>query len=388
MNSNQITVIVPVYNTENYLRKCVDSILGQRHREIQIILIDDGSTDQSGIICDEYAKIDDRIEVIHKSNGGSNSARMLGLDRALGEFIGFVDSDDYIDDNFYSDMLLEMKEYCVDFVHSAEIVERTSGDRLLDSYEPNIYIGDFERAEFIQQYILDSESGFCMSNGIVSKLFRAEFIKKIYKEIPMNQIVGEDMIGSCLSILNCTGFYLSKVQAYHYVQRSDSIMRQRDFDRLIDFCGLYSSLKDIFIQYKVDEILSESLQLHFQKIFLDIFVNLPRGRFIPVYSFRNTQQIMGKRVVLYGAGKVGQDYYAQLCKYKDIQIIEWVDQNHSSYQFEYRKVESVENLANLEFDYLIIAVAKRLIAEEIMSELISMGVCKQKILCEVLGVQI
>ena len=97
---------------------------------------------------------------------------------------------------------------------------------------------------------------------------------------------------------------------------------------------------------------------------------------------------MGKKVVLYGAGKVGQDYYAQLCKYNDIQIIEWVDQNYSNYQFQYRKVESVKKLVNLEFDYLIIAVAKRRIAEEIVSDLISMGICKQKILCEVLGVQI
>lgn len=96
-----ISVIVPMYNVELYLRKCLDSIVNQTYKNIEILIIDDGSTDNSGMICDEYAQKDDRIKVFHTENQGLSSARNLGLDEATGDWVGFVDSDDWIDDDMY-----------------------------------------------------------------------------------------------------------------------------------------------------------------------------------------------------------------------------------------------------------------------------------------------
>ncbi|MDV4357675.1 glycosyltransferase, partial [Enterococcus faecium] len=95
----RISIIVPVYNVEKYLKKCVDSILGQTFTDFELLLIDDGSTDNSGSICDELAKTDNRIKVIHKENGGLSDARNIGIEVAKGDFIGFIDSDDYIDED-------------------------------------------------------------------------------------------------------------------------------------------------------------------------------------------------------------------------------------------------------------------------------------------------
>lgn len=100
MDEELISVIVPVYNVEKYLRQCVDSIINQSYKNLQIILIDDGSKDKSGKICDEYAKKDKRIEVIHKENAGVSAARNTGLDNAKGEWVTFIDSDDWIEKNF------------------------------------------------------------------------------------------------------------------------------------------------------------------------------------------------------------------------------------------------------------------------------------------------
>ena len=100
-----ISIIVPVYNTEKYLRKCIDSILAQTYRDIEVILVDDGSTDGSGAICDEYEKTDERVRVIHKENGGQATARNMALDEARGEYVGFVDSDDYISPSMYEELL-------------------------------------------------------------------------------------------------------------------------------------------------------------------------------------------------------------------------------------------------------------------------------------------
>lgn len=102
---NLISIIVPVYNVEKYLRRCVDSILAQTYQNIEVLLIDDGSPDDSGKICDEYAQKDSRVRVFHKENAGVSSARNLGLKEAKGDYVGFVDADDYIDNKMYEVLL-------------------------------------------------------------------------------------------------------------------------------------------------------------------------------------------------------------------------------------------------------------------------------------------
>ena len=95
-----ITIIIPIYNVEKYLRECLDSVINQTYKKLQIILIDDGSNDNSGKICDEYKEKDNRIEVMHKANGGVSSARNAGLKIAKGDYITFVDGDDYLDKDY------------------------------------------------------------------------------------------------------------------------------------------------------------------------------------------------------------------------------------------------------------------------------------------------
>lgn len=98
---NKISIIIPIYNVEQYLPQCLDSIINQTYKNLEIILINDGSTDNSGKICDNYAKVDNRIHVFHKKNEGVSSARNLGLEKCTGDFIGFVDPDDFIELNMY-----------------------------------------------------------------------------------------------------------------------------------------------------------------------------------------------------------------------------------------------------------------------------------------------
>lgn len=106
----KISVIVPVYNVMAYLTRCVDSIRKQTYRNLEILLVDDGSTDNSGALCEKFALEDKRIRVFHKENGGSSSARNLGIEKATGDFIGFVDSDDYIEPEMYERLLAMLLE--------------------------------------------------------------------------------------------------------------------------------------------------------------------------------------------------------------------------------------------------------------------------------------
>lgn len=135
--SCNISVIVPIYNAEQFLHRCVDSILSQTYANFELLLINDGSTDNSGIICDEYAAMDGRVQVFHKENGGASSARNLGLSKAQGCWIAFVDCDDYVLSNFlatYVELILkkDVVELCIlgikpDYSLSSEyIINRTS----------------------------------------------------------------------------------------------------------------------------------------------------------------------------------------------------------------------------------------------------------------------
>lgn len=119
MNKPKISIIVPVYNVEKYIHRCIDSLLNQTIEEIEIILVDDGSLDDSGVICDTYAQTENRIKVIHKKNQGLGYARNSGLEMANGEFIGFIDSDDFIDSTMYNNLYYFAKKHLLDTAFSA-----------------------------------------------------------------------------------------------------------------------------------------------------------------------------------------------------------------------------------------------------------------------------
>lgn len=112
MSTNpQISVIIPVYNAEKTLNRCLNSIIAQDFKDFEVLLVDDGSTDDSGKICDEYAAKDDRFKVFHKKNGGASSARNIGLDNAKGEYITFCDADDYTEANWLDVFISNIKDY-------------------------------------------------------------------------------------------------------------------------------------------------------------------------------------------------------------------------------------------------------------------------------------
>lgn len=129
---NKISIIVPIYKVEIYLRKCVDSIVNQTYKNIEILLIDDGSPDNCGIICDEYAKKDERIKVIHKKNGGLSDARNYGIEASSGDYIMFVDSDDYISKDMCEILLKKALE------NNADIVSCNFKEIYIDNFEEEI----------------------------------------------------------------------------------------------------------------------------------------------------------------------------------------------------------------------------------------------------------
>lgn len=374
-----ISVIVPVYNVENYLRKCIESILNQVYKNLQIILVDDGSTDLSGEICEEYRLIDQRIEVIHKENGGPASARKAGLILADGQYIGFVDADDYIDTDFYQVLLEDAIESGADLVHGGYISENNGSTVLNNMYETGTYELAGVQAEFIKKYILKIDSDVHMNHNVFPKLFKTDLVRVSDTIVPVSQTRGEDLLLVCSCILNSKKIFLDRRAGYHYIMRSNSITHCPHIESTIEFGILYKLLMKLFIKFGVLDIVRMELAVYFKDEYLNLLSQISRCVLIPRYEFADIMEIKGKRIVLYGAGKVGQNYYTQICRYDGIKIVAWADKDFKKYQFDYREVIDKSLIINYDFDFLIIALLDDAVAMAAKEELIAVGVPENKI---------
>lgn len=217
MYKELISVIVPVYRVEKYLRKAVDSLIGQTYKELEIILVDDGSDDGSGEICDEYATIDSRIMVIHKQNGGLSDARNAGLDVASGKLLSFMDSDDYLDKNFYEVLCAEMDDdvdvACCTMAYEGEY-EFCGNVRVKND---NIYATKLDKKEAMRAFLLWGGKVDIVACG---KLYRRRLFDNL--RFPTGRS-SEDIPIIWQIIKQCSHVACVDNVYYHYLQRAGSI---------------------------------------------------------------------------------------------------------------------------------------------------------------------
>lgn len=209
-----ISVIIPVYNVKEYIHRCVDSVLVQTYQNLEIILVDDGSTDESGIICDELAQKDNRIKVIHQENGGLSAARNTGMLHATGEWISFIDSDDWIEHQFMEILLKEALQNNCDIVGCKfrKVLQKEAAITLNTEYEKNIY--EFQD---IMSALIDDK----IRQVVWNKLYRRDLVKGILFEVGKYH---EDEFWSYQVLANVDKYVECKYEGYNYFQRTNSIM--------------------------------------------------------------------------------------------------------------------------------------------------------------------
>lgn len=231
-----ISIIVPVYNVETYLEKCVNSIINQTYKNLEVILIDDGSTDSSGIICDEIARKDSRIKVIHKKNFGVSAARNLGLDNANGEYIGFVDSDDWIEPNMYELLYREIEENNSDIAICDVFLEKEFIEvHKVISQNKNIFNKDE-----IFEMLLDN-NGF---NWLCNKLFKKDLFNDV--RIDPRIHMGEDILCVCQCISKGSTFTYISEPLYHYLIREDSACNDKFNIKKVTNIDAYKKILNIY----------------------------------------------------------------------------------------------------------------------------------------------
>lgn len=235
---DKISVIVPIYKVEDYLHKCVNSIINQTYINLEIILVDDGSPDNCPMICDEYTKKDSRIRVVHKKNGGLSDARNAGIDIATGEYLMFIDSDDFVDVEMMESMMKNMIDNNVDMVvcnikyvyEDREVVKYNQADRILDRYEA------------MEEYLKD---------GVV----QAVAWNKLYKKSLINDMrykvgkTNEDEFFTYKVVDKTDKVYYNSRPFYNYIQRDSSIMGKYSINRLDGVEASYERLNFIKERY-------------------------------------------------------------------------------------------------------------------------------------------
>lgn len=276
-----ISMIIPVYNVEKYLDECMDSVLHQTYSNLEVILVDDGSKDRSPVMCDEYAKKDARVQVIHKENGGPMSACIAGVEKAKGEYLAFMDSDDWIDLTMLEELAKETTGNQKEMVCSNYIIEKPSSSiKIKQSMEPGVY--DREAIEARLFPCLFGQEERRIHGSRCMKLISKSLIADNLKFAELNVSMGEDLYLIFLAVLDAKcivvveeGYY------YHYRFVENSLVHKYKPYMHEEVGRLYEQLQRVMETKVSDEtqkkIFLEELKKEFIFLYFFVLKNELRG---------------------------------------------------------------------------------------------------------------
>lgn len=411
----KVSVIVIVYNVESYLEQCVQSITKQSYSNLEIILVDDGSTDCSGSMCDNFASQDARIKVIHKSNGGLVSARQAGIKAATGEYVTFVDGDDWIDSNMYEVLCDFAITYQPDVVLSAIMRNYPTEEKRGYNLIPNGYYDKLGLEENVYPKMMFSlrEMNHHVDPSLCNKLFRREYITKaILAEDTEIFYLGEDAAATYPCLLNVNSIFVTERAFYHHriipVQRIDksSYKYEHIYERLERFYVYLNNVfektkyKDIlkpqlsaYYLVKLDQVTAQHIGINFLQTYNGALWHYTKDNFLSTlfssmlkvvsadqmqYGLQTKDIPKNNKIVLYGAGAVGKSYIMQLHA-EDYEVVAWVDKDAERLSIEGWPVKGLDELEKCRYDIVLVAAKRAEMFESMKRTLLANGVEKDRI---------
>lgn len=257
-----ISIVVPIYNIEAYLSRCLDSILAQQYHNIEIMAVDDGSSDKSGEILDEYAKFHSTIRVIHKENGGVTSARLRGVAEASGDWIGFVDGDDEIEPDMYGQLLHNALKYNAEISHCG--YQMVSSDGGVHYFHNTGLLMKQGKTEALKELL----SGERIEPGLCNKLFHKTLFHSLLhgKAMPQDVKINEDLLMNYYLFSMAEQTVFEDWCPYHYIVRSTSASRTR-----LDFHKIYDPIR---VKNIIRQEAEENIREDAQRAYLNTCINI------------------------------------------------------------------------------------------------------------------
>lgn len=290
----KVSVIVAIYNAEDYLKRCIDSLLVQTLTEFEVLLINDGSTDNSKTICDNYAIIDNRIRVFHKENGGVSSARNLGIEEAFGEYTIHLDSDDYTE----PEMLEKMYNYAIETncdIVIADFFVETNDKQIIKKQ----LVNDFDNTKIIKQ-ILEGD----LHGSVWNKLIRTSFYKSLNIKFESSLSYCEDMLFNIECLMNNPKVGKIDEPFVHYIQREDSLITILNEKTFIQSFKLIKILENKLGQSYQVSVNFFKLTIKRRMIISDLFsAKEIRSKYAEAdkYIFKNKNLTLKMKLMLYAS---------------------------------------------------------------------------------------
>jgi glycosyltransferase involved in cell wall biosynthesis len=380
-NDGLISIVVPVYAVEEYLPQCVDSLLSQRYKNLEIILVDDGSADKCAEICDRYALADRRIRVVHKTNGGLVSARKAGVALATGQYLGFVDGDDWVASDYFEFLHEHAASTSADLVISGHIREFFGK---CEAIKPRSAAGFYSR-EGVLETLLPSAiyNGVFFQHGVSTyvwnKLFRREKAARFVASIDDEIVMGEDAALTYPYLAAADSVVVCGPGNYFYRQRSNSIVKsvpsiQKEYYQL---SVLFRYLKRMFEGAAYSDSVFNQLRYYFYAQVLVRSGAVVGGGSPCVIPF--PKLALGQRIVVYSSGSFGQHAVAALRRLDRYDLVGWVDDDDDESQRSGLPVTSVDSISALDFDLVLIAAIDSQYADAVAGRLEDRGVDRARI---------
>lgn len=377
----KLGVVVPIYNAELYLRQCIESILNQTYQNISVVLVNDGSTDNSGRICDEYAKKDKRVQVIHQNNQGKLFSRYIGIESLKCDYATFVDADDWIEKYAY-ERIIKYIDMRIDMI-SFKII------RYFDETYQYVSQNNYAEGLYDKQKIIDKiyptmiwdiqKNSFGLDPSLCNKVIRRELLlDALYEARNLKISYGDDVAVTYPLVRQIDSIMITEEELYFHRQRDE----KKIADYLVDeeyYKKLYSLYEYLVRKFQdnkemvrqIDYFYATSTRYH-----LRIYGEKKAGQ---NYLFPFDKVQVNKRVVIYGASVLGQIYYQQFSQINYGTIVAWIDRNYEAYKdLGVKAIEYIQDVGD--FDYVVIAVVNSETAKTIKNNLIGMNIDEKKII--------
>ncbi len=371
MSNYKLSIVVPIYNKEEYLAECLDSILGQTMSDIEVVCINDGSTDGSGKILDEYARKDSRIKVRHKNNEGVVQARKDGVAMATSPIIGFVDSDDWVEPDMFKTLYKYMMENELDIVSSGLY----KGNNIFsDNYEPGIYSTEEQLQELFSNLLMTgNEMKYNIRAYAVTKLFRRELLLCTIRDIDNRIHFREDDCVVYSYLVKCRRIGVIKEAFYHYRYVEGSTVHSVDEFFLGRINLVYLFLKNQFVDSPYAKDLVPQLQSYIAKtVVMGTNFWMGFGAEAAMDADLSYQRIKDdETIVIYGAGDYGKRMLELLKSKKE--VVAFVDKKANE-PVDGIPVLRLEGLKHIKYDKIVIAVQSKKTINAIRIELMNMGI--------------
>lgn len=368
-----VSIIIPVYNTEEYLEQCLESILNQTLKDIEVICVNDGSTDNSLDILSRYKEADDRIIIIDKKNGGQISARNAGIKVATSDYIGFIDSDDWIEPEMYEELYDLAIKYNVDMVTSGYYLEGNYTTLHCDTVNEGLYCDGkmlYLRDNTIYN-LNEKETGLRAS--LCCKLFARDILLQVKNEVPETISISEDKLCILSCVLKCDSVYVLKQAFYHYRINNASMTHGEYDDYLIRVNEVYRFFRKCYCDNCFTKNMRMQAELYITELIIkgiNTLLGFENKNLLWIDPYYLERIPVNSRIVIYGAGELGKKYKKQISCKSGIQYVGCVDFGYDKYSDDNFKVESPEKLKNMDYEYILITIKNPKKAEEVKKKLL------------------